>query len=326
MPSKTTPAQKDLGFQGEGFDWNDYIKYRPKYPPAFFNRFYDEHAKNLNTFDTINDIGAGAGIASEAFASKFKKVIVSEPNKEYLAIAEARLTSLKKFENQPKKFEFLMEGGEKSSLADNSVDCIAICEALHWADVETSIKEFGRCLKPGGTLGIFHYSPPRIDDEELAKVWREVYNSAAGRFRENEVYSRAYQNLRNGYQHIWFDPKIWKDGVQRVYINTRGNLEGLRPGIASEVTNKEDREHMELLDKMPSTNNVGKADVVEWIEDDQDWCYEVDADWLKNSFRTMIIGRDETLYQSAVAKITKALGNKKVKVHYPVVQLIATKR
>jgi len=324
MPSKVEYAQEDLGFQAANFDWNDYIKWRPKYPPTFFDRLYKTQSENLNKFDTVNDVGAGAGIASEILATKFKKVIVSEPNKEYLAFAETRLNSLEKFEKG--KFEFLMEGGEGSSLADGSMDCITVCEALHWTDVETSIKEFGRCLKSGGTLGIFHYSPPRIDDPELAKMWSTVYNYAASRFTQSEVYSRAYQNLRNGYQHIWFDPKIWKEGVQRVYINTNGDLMDLKPANAEDVVNEVDKEHILMLDRVPVKNNVAETDVVEWVEEDRDWCYEVDADWLKNTFKTRIVGRDEEIYQRAVEQITKAVGDRKVKVRHPVVQVIATKR
>lgn len=329
MTSKTlttsTPSQDRLGFQAEGFDWNEYIKYRPSYPPSFYNRFYDEHAKNHNTFGIVNDVGAGAGIASEKLAEKFKKVIVSEPNARYVKIAENRLNSLGKFPKD--KFSFLPEGGEKSSLPDASLDCLTICEALHWTDIQTSINEFARCLKSGGTLGIFHYSPPMFEDPEMNELLRKLYGSAANRYVDIDVYTRAFLNLRNGYQNVYFDGKIWKEGVRRVYVNTKGDLETLRVGIARESdVSGEVLEHLTEMNSTPAQNHVAKTDLIEWIEGDEDWYDDVDAEWIKNCYHNMILAKKEEDSREAMENLLRAMGDRKYRIVYPAVQIIATKR
>jgi hypothetical protein len=135
MSSETTKSHTDLGFSLPGFDWHAYIKYRPQYPFSFFTPIYDHHstARLNHTFQTAHDEGAGAAIVSERLAGKFDHVIISEPNHQYLSIAEQRLKSLEK--PFPKgTFEYKAEGAEKSSVPDGSVDLVTICEALHWTD------------------------------------------------------------------------------------------------------------------------------------------------------------------------------------------------
>lgn len=325
MPSATTPSQDKLGFQGEGFDWNEYIKYRPAYPPSFYNRLYTEHAQNLNTFGVINDVGAGAGIASEKLAEKFKKVIVSEPNAKYVKIAEQRLNSLNKFPKD--KFSFLPEGGEKSSLQDSSLDALTICEAIHWTDMPTSINEFGRCLKSGGTLGIFQYAAPYFEDEGINELWRNLIASAASRYQDNEVYTRAFHNMLNGYQNIYFDPKIWKEGVKRLYVNTGGNLDMMRMKLPK---HGEGEDHLRELYKAQPQNRVGETDKLEWIEADRDegkeWCDEKDFDFMKNMYLNMILGKKEESYREPMEKLKRAMGDGKHKMRYPAFQIIATRR
>lgn len=318
--AKTTPTQENLGFQGHP-DWNHYIRHRPSYPPTFFNRLYEEHAKNLNSFGTVNDQGSGAGIAAEILANKFKKVIVSEPNAEYVKIAENRLTSLGKFPKD--KFTFLQEACEKSSLPDASVDCLTVCEALHWADIENSVKEFARILKPGGTLGIFHYSPPHLEDDSMNEIWSAMHAASAEKYQEQEgVFTRAWHNMCNGYQNIYFDPKLWKEGTRRTHINTRGDVSKMQPYVKDPEVKRILEEHKSV----PPENNVAETDVVEWVEGDEDWQAEVDAEWLKSWMRNVAIGRAEQHHAEINRKIDELIGNEKVKIFYPVVQVIATRR
>jgi ubiquinone/menaquinone biosynthesis C-methylase UbiE len=100
-----------------------------------------------------HDVGAGAGIVSETLAEKFTHVIVSEPNLEYIQMAEGCLSALP--QGFPKdKFSFHAESAEKSSIPDASVDCVTICEAIYWTDMPAAVSEFARQLESGGSLCI----------------------------------------------------------------------------------------------------------------------------------------------------------------------------
>lgn len=113
-----------------------------------------------------HDIGAGAGIASQELANKFKKVVVSDLNKTYVEIASERLTQ--DFNPPKARFRFLQEPAEKSSVETGSVDPIAICEAIHWTDVQATVKEVTRQLKSGGTVAISLYTRPYILENNVA--------------------------------------------------------------------------------------------------------------------------------------------------------------
>jgi hypothetical protein len=68
--------------------------YRPAYPLSFWQRIFTYHALGSNIWEISHDVGAAAGIASEALATRFKHVIVSDPNEGYVNIASARLRQL----------------------------------------------------------------------------------------------------------------------------------------------------------------------------------------------------------------------------------------
>ena len=42
------------------------------------------------------------------------------------------------------RFRFLQEGAERSSVEPATVDLVAVCECIHWANTDAAIKEFGR--------------------------------------------------------------------------------------------------------------------------------------------------------------------------------------
>ncbi|KAL3454989.1 S-adenosyl-L-methionine-dependent methyltransferase [Aspergillus heterothallicus] len=95
--SHTDPSQRALGFQGLDFNWDTYIKYRPFYPTSLYKcRTTDNDNDNDNDeacFATAHDVGAGPGNVAARLSERFARVIVSEPNTEFLRIAQARLSS-----------------------------------------------------------------------------------------------------------------------------------------------------------------------------------------------------------------------------------------
>lgn len=112
-----------------GFSWNEYIKFRPIYPIAFWERIYNYHSQHGGSFGVSHDVGAGAGIAAQDLVTRFQKVIVSDPNDGYTDIAAGRL--LNELGLNKEKFTFLKESGEESSVESGTVDLLVCCEAIH---------------------------------------------------------------------------------------------------------------------------------------------------------------------------------------------------
>jgi SAM-dependent methyltransferase len=141
----------------------DYVKYRPGYPPALLNYIQDHY--HLNTRETIADIGAGTGISSAPFLKAGYRVIAVEPNNEM----REKLKEILSYYPQLKPINGT---AESTTLPDHSVDLIVAGQAFHWFDPLKSRDEFERILKPGGRVAI---------------IWNER--------RTSTLFEKEYENL-----------------------------------------------------------------------------------------------------------------------------------
>ncbi|PVH78464.1 S-adenosyl-L-methionine-dependent methyltransferase [Cadophora sp. DSE1049] len=294
-----------------GFSWDNYIRYRPAYPSSFWNRIYSYHDSHSGQYGVAHDVGSGAAIASQDLAPSFQHVIVSDPNDSYTNIASERLIS--QFDGPKQKFTFLQEKGESSSVESASVDLLAVCEAIHWMDIDLAMEEFARQVKPGGTLAISHYGRPiMIDNPRAQEIWDRMFDVWGERnFYRDEVHTRTIRNGVTGLDVVRFSPQYW-ESVRRIWINTCG---------------KEDAFSMSVKHTDPFPSRVGEGDAKEWIEDDGDWMDERDAQWLKGLFASFIPTIAEDDIKDLWEEMENVVGKeKKVRFTWPVVQLLATKR
>ncbi|NJR15781.1 MAG: methyltransferase domain-containing protein [Calothrix sp. CSU_2_0] len=96
----------------------DYVKYRPIYPPEVINITLEGLAPASQLI--VADIGAGTGIASRLLAERGVNVIAVEPN---AAMREAA-------EPHP-QIEFRNGSAETTKLPDTSVDLVTCFQALN---------------------------------------------------------------------------------------------------------------------------------------------------------------------------------------------------
>ncbi|KAH6714066.1 S-adenosyl-L-methionine-dependent methyltransferase [Leptodontidium sp. MPI-SDFR-AT-0119] len=306
------PTIEKPGFSAPSSSWDEYIRYRPAYPPSFWNRIYNYHSSHLGQFGVAHDVGAGAGIASQDLARNFEKVIVSDPNDNYTTIASVRLITQSGYPKE--KFTFMQERGEESSVESATVDLLVVCEAIHWMEIDVVMKEFARQVKPGGTLAISHYGRPVMVDNVAAQgVWDRMFDVWGERnFYRDEVHTRTIRNGVTGLDVIPFSMDHWEEGVRRVWINTRG---------------KDDAFSMSVKHTDPFPSRVGEGDVREWIEDDGDWVDEKDVQWLKGLFASFIPTIPEDEIKELWDEMEDVVGKgKKVRFAWPIVQLIARRR
>ena len=119
----------------------NYIKYRPTYPPEIMDLFRDK--MNLSKDSIIADIGSGPGILTRLFLENGNITYGVEPNEGMRAAAERLLKEFPGFMS--------VDGtAEATGLPDASVDLVTAGQAFHWFDPEATGKEFKRILKPGG--------------------------------------------------------------------------------------------------------------------------------------------------------------------------------
>ncbi len=119
----------------------DYIRYRPDYPPAILD-LLDQQC-GLTPDAVVADIGSGTGKLAELFLRHGNPVIGVEPNEAMRLAAESLLQGFPKFTSLDGRSEAI-------PLADASVDFIIAGQAYHWFDPDPTRAEFARILRPGG--------------------------------------------------------------------------------------------------------------------------------------------------------------------------------
>jgi SAM-dependent methyltransferase len=316
MASATEDNEKSLGFELDGFDWDQYISHRPVYPPSFFETLYAHHAAlKGNVFDVALDTGAGPGIVAERLASKFNKVIVAEPNPSYLKVAERRLSSY-----PSSKFEFLPQKSEELSIESASIDLVVNSMSIHWTDVPVAINEFARQLKSGGTLYIVNYAMCTIlNNPEADAIYREIVKDFVQSFENKPepvqtVINRALSTLSCGFDDMGFDAHLWKN-VKRIFVDCEGDNTKLRPPARFEADQ--------------GTDKVRDNEERVFVEGDNTWVMEgCDIEWFKQAFAAFYFGGKVEDSKERWIELEESLGgpDKKARVLWPSVHIFATKR
>jgi ubiquinone/menaquinone biosynthesis C-methylase UbiE len=178
----------------------NYVKYRPHYPPAILNTLKNEI--RLKPEWTVADIGSGTGFSSELFLENGNTVNGIEPNKEMRKGGEQYL---KKYKN----FNSINGTAEATWLQNNSVDMIVAGQAFHWFNIDKAKVEFRRILKPGGYVVLMWNiritnGSPLMDDYEnlLLKFGKDYKEVGHTNMVTNEIITKFFGN---GYSHKEFD-------------------------------------------------------------------------------------------------------------------------
>ncbi len=123
----------------------NYVKYRPGYPPEILDLFRNE--MGLTEASVIADIGSGTGISAKLFLENGNTVYGVEPNEK---MREAATGLLNNFTN----FRSINGTSENTKLPEDSVDLIVAAQAFHWFEQEKTRSEFMRILKSGGSVAL----------------------------------------------------------------------------------------------------------------------------------------------------------------------------
>lgn len=149
----------------------NYIKYRPAYPPALIHLLAEKCA--LTPTSVIADIGSGTGILTELFLKNGNLVHAVEPN------AEMRMAAEKLLERYA-NFISVDAAAESSTIRSQSVDFITAGQAFHWFMVDATRAEFSRILKPNGWV-VLAWNLPRTEtpfEKDYEHFWQNELKSS----------------------------------------------------------------------------------------------------------------------------------------------------
>ncbi|MDO5060524.1 MAG: class I SAM-dependent methyltransferase [Actinomycetaceae bacterium] len=102
---------------------------------------------------SVADIGAGTGIFTAQAANWVKEITAIEPAEAMRTQCE---THLAQTHPQLANWSVTAGTGEATGLADASQDALVFAQCWHWMDVEKTVQEATRVLRPGGHLAIVY--------------------------------------------------------------------------------------------------------------------------------------------------------------------------
>jgi SAM-dependent methyltransferase len=182
-----------------------YAAYRPHYPPALVTALADRCERH----EVAWDIGCGNGQLSVALATRFARVIATEP-------AQAQLDHA---ERDP-RVEYQRSVAEDSHLPGASVDLAVAAQAAHWFDWPRFVVEAGRVVRPGGLVALVTYRNAELPGD----AGREL----VGYYSQVEPYwPNGRVHVNNGYRDLvmpW--PAVEPPAIDMTARWTRDELVG----------------------------------------------------------------------------------------------------
>jgi SAM-dependent methyltransferase len=193
----------------------NYVKYRPGYPPEMLEVFRDE--MNLTENSVVADIGSGTGISARVFLANGNTVCGVEPNAAMRAAAEEFLREFPKFKS--------VDGtAEKTNLPADSVDFVIAAQAFHWFDRQKTPAEFRRILRAGGFVALI-WNERQLDTNDFLRDYEELLKK----------YGTDYEKVR----HDNLDKAIFEKSFQaefssKTFLNAQTlDFDGLKGRILS---------------------------------------------------------------------------------------------
>lgn len=116
----------------------DYDRWRPRPKPAVAEWLLPEDAQR------VVDLGAGTGALSRLLVGRVPDLVAVEPDVRMRRVLARNVPQATVLEGR----------GEELPLPDASVDAVLVSSAWHWMDVDATVAEVARVLRPGGVLGV----------------------------------------------------------------------------------------------------------------------------------------------------------------------------
>jgi SAM-dependent methyltransferase len=182
---------------------DDYVKYRPGYPPAIVGTLVREHG--FAPPASVADVGAGTGISSRLFLDAGFEVFAVEPNPPMRLAAERDGASYSKFHS-------IAGSAEATTLAPSSIDTVLAAQAFHWFDHASAKREMRRILR-GPRLVVLLWNERRIRGPFLEAYERLLVESGVDYLRVRHQDAASPEIVRAFYDR---EPRVHVfENVQR---------------------------------------------------------------------------------------------------------------
>jgi SAM-dependent methyltransferase len=162
----------------------EYAEFRPQYPAVLF----DWIAAQCRMRERAWDCACGSGQATLALAERFAQVIATDASADQVTAAPAH-----------PRVTYGVAPAEASGIASESVDLIAVAQALHWFDLGRFYGEARRVARAGAVLAAWTYDIMRIEDEAIDALVQRFYGETLAPYWPAER-----RHVESGYRMLDF--------------------------------------------------------------------------------------------------------------------------
>jgi ubiquinone/menaquinone biosynthesis C-methylase UbiE len=148
----------------------NYAKYRPAYPSAFFEYLNSIVAAKQNAWDC----GTGNGQVAHELAKTFNTVFATD-------ISQQQINNALPADN----IKYSVQAAEKTNFDDKQFDLIIVAQAIHWFDFDKFYTEAKRTAKDNALLCVLGYGRLEIT-EPIDKIIGNFYKNIIGAYWDKE--------------------------------------------------------------------------------------------------------------------------------------------
>ena len=145
---------------------------------------------NKTKGDVFVDLAGGTGDISKALINGHRKVLLLDPSKEMMSVAEKRLGN---------DCRYITAAAEDIPLQDDGVDVLTISFGIrNTTDIKKSLQEITRVLKPGGHFYCLEFSTPYAWLRPFYDAWSRMVIPRLGAFVAGhpDAYTYLIESIR----------------------------------------------------------------------------------------------------------------------------------
>jgi ubiquinone/menaquinone biosynthesis C-methylase UbiE len=159
-----------------------YADFRPHYP----NELFEFLAKTAPRPNLVWECACGTGQATHGLAAQFDHVIATDASAQQINSAKPN-----------PKVEYRLAPAEVSGLPDQSIDLIAVAQAMHWFNLEKFYAELKRVLRPDGLLAVWIYGACETENSSINELLHRYHYQTIGPYwpPEREYVENNYATL-----------------------------------------------------------------------------------------------------------------------------------
>ena len=191
----------------------NYVRYRPGYPPEVVDLIKDECGLTCDSI--IADVAFGTGIFTKVLLENGNRVFGVEPNADMRKAGEAFLSGYPRFTG-------VAGTAEVTTLADHNVDFVTAAQAAHWFDLEKARKEFIRIAKSGG-WSVLLWNERRTDSTPFLRDYEQLVLDYGTDYKEVR-YERTTATIHEFFAPTAFHSRVFENHQEIDYAGLEGRL------------------------------------------------------------------------------------------------------